>query len=665
MTDTALLATWVPQAVHLFWVIVWAALIVVLTVALFTLLLTRKGRSNPLRICVVLSLLVHALLAGYATTIEIVAATFQGEDEAIEIVVVAKSPQGTDVSDEEPQPWDQTSTEAIEPEISHVDRVAMSAFDVPSPAPLLEKPQAPLELLPVEVEPSTTGASDAVNEALAATDADTPEPEQIDAPAAAAGEAVEVVRPEVAELDRVETQEAEVKPGLPSEQPASPLLEASSILPKLAEVREADTPESAVSSADDILARAVAAAPAPLVALDASLPTASGEETSDTAEAESSPAPAPAAVHDLPAPYRLRTDPNRGELAERHGGGPEAQSAVDAALAWLASAQSEDGRWDVDHWAGGREGRIDGTDRHGAGARADTGVTGLTILAFLGAGHTHQQGDYQRTVANALTYLMRQQRSDGNLAGDARLYARMYCHGMAAFALSEAYAMTGDERLLPAAQRAIDYVVAAQDRRGGGWRYRPGDKGDTSQLGWQVMALKSAELAGIEIPSTTLTGIERFLRSVSTGRHGGLASYQPGRPASAAMTAEALVCRQFLGQSTNHRAADEAADYLVQRLPSSGRLNLYYCYYATLALHPLQDDRWSRWNSALQRSLIESQRTGGSSLRGPVAGSWDPDTVWGGHGGRAYTTAMATLCLEVYYRYAPTGESSPRAAWRR
>ena len=93
----------------------------------------------------------------------------------------------------------------------------------------------------------------------------------------------------------------------------------------------------------------------------------------------------------------------------------------------------------------------------------------------------------------------------------------MYSHAMAAFALSEAYAMTGDARLRDGVRRAVAYTVASQDVYGGGWRYRPGDPGDTSQLGWQWMALKSAELAGIPSGEPTRQGIIRYLRSVATG----------------------------------------------------------------------------------------------------------------------------------------------------
>jgi hypothetical protein len=144
--------------------------------------------------------------------------------------------------------------------------------------------------------------------------------------------------------------------------------------------------------------------------------------------------------------------------------------------------------------------------------------------------------------------------------------------------------------------------------------------------------------------------------------HGGLASYRPHERSTRPMTAEALVARQFLGMTPEHPTAKEAGDYLLDGLPSDEQINLYYWYYGTLAMYQLQGEHWTRWNAALQKTLIHRQVTAGN-----LAGSWDPDCIWGGYGGRVYSTAMATLCLEVFYRYLPLyGEPKPevRAARR-
>lgn len=350
----------------------------------------------------------------------------------------------------------------------------------------------------------------------------------------------------------------------------------------------------------------------------------------------------------LPQLYQQRTAVDRDRIATAHGGSPQTEEAVNRALRWLAANQELDGRWNPTRFGAGQETQTLGQNRGGAGAKADTGITALALLAMLGAGHTHQRGDYRTTVGRGLEFITSSQHGDGNLAGQAEPYAFMYCHGMATLALSEALAMSGDARLRPSVERAIGYTLRAQNRATGGWRYRPYDQGDTSQLGWQLMALKSAELAGLDFPTSTRQGIERFVASVSSGPQNGLASYRPGEAVSRSMTAEALLVRQFLGQPRQTPAFDEAGNYLLGELPGAGQRNYYYWYYGTLAMYQLQGEHWRRWNDALTSQLLNAQAAAGEN-----AGSWEPNDVWGGYGGRVYSTALATLCLEVYYRYLP------------
>lgn len=370
----------------------------------------------------------------------------------------------------------------------------------------------------------------------------------------------------------------------------------------------------------------------------------------------------------VPAIYRDRFSGDRLALARARGGDENTEAAARLALSWLAKAQSADGSWDASRYGSGQPVFEGGHDRRGAGIDADTGLTGLAVLAYLGAGHTHQSGEYKDVIADGLDFLLRAQaqHSDGSVVGNATKFARMYCHGMATLALSEAYSLTGDTQLKAPVRRAIDFTIDAQNPSSGGWRYGPlgtsVERGDTSQLGWQLMALTSAHYAKIPIPGQTWTRAGTYLNSVASGSYGGLAAYRPDerwRP-SAAMTAEALLCRMFLRQ-TNSKLTGEAAGYLMQKLPGSGRVNYYYWYYGTLALFHLHDGHWTRWNSAVKRQLVSLQRRDG-----PLAGSWDTDSVWGGSGGRVYTTALGALTLEVYYRYRPLNESrqTEHTAWK-
>lgn len=360
----------------------------------------------------------------------------------------------------------------------------------------------------------------------------------------------------------------------------------------------------------------------------------------------------------LPSTYTDRFAKDRDQLVEQRGGSAQTEQAVRAALGWLATAQSANGGWDASRYGAGSARVVLSQDRRGAGAQADTGVTGLALLAFLGAGHTHHGGAYTHEVASGLEYLRQRQRSDGSLYGEAQFFARMYCHSMATFAVCEALALTKDKRLEPMARAAVRYTLSMQHPTDGGWRYQRGDTGDTSQLGWQLMTLKSADLAGLKIPPTTWTRVDRFLRRVRRGHAGGLAAYRPNSAVSRSMTAEALFCRQLQEEQQigflSPAAIDEAVSSITTELPSAERRNLYFWYYATLALHRSQQqsanaaEAWENWNHALTTTLVTTQQGDGS---------WDDDTAWGGCGGRVYTTALSALCLEVYYRYQP--EASP------
>jgi len=272
------------------------------------------------------------------------------------------------------------------------------------------------------------------------------------------------------------------------------------------------------------------------------------------------------------------------------------------------------------------------------------------LLSLLASGHTHHEGMHRDTVRRGIDFLVRSQSDAGSLAGqgNGNIFDSMYCHGIATFALSEALGMTGDESLRGPVQRAIHFTLTAQDPKTGGWRYTPGMAGDTSQTGWQFMALKSAELAGLPMPESSRNSIMRFLQSVSSGRHRGLAAYRPGDEPTRTMTAEAILCWQFLGMAHNDPAGPEAGDFLLGDLPSAQHPNFYYWYYGTLASYQLQGDYWRQWNEALRRTLVASQHK-----EGPEAGSWDPDPLWGSYGGRIYSTSLGALCLEVYYRFLP------------
>lgn len=323
-----------------------------------------------------------------------------------------------------------------------------------------------------------------------------------------------------------------------------------------------------------------------------------------------------------------RSGATKDALLRGGGGNGESESAVALGLWWLARQQQPDGSW-----------IFDGTSRSEIDA-----ATGICLLPFLAAGQTHLEGDYQDTVANGLRFLMRRQNPDGSFNG-----LQLYAHAIPTISLCEAYGMTRQANIGQAAQKAIDYAVACQDPNGGGWRYKPLEKGDTSVTGWFVQALKSAKMAGLRVPDRCFQGATVFLNSVTSD--GAAYGYTDPTDARPSMTAVALLCREYLGWNPDTAPLQAGVAYLKQRQPpSSGLWDIYYYYYATQVVYFYGGPDWhSFWNPKMRDLLVDRQEKAGVNR-----GSWKADeTLTGTSGGRLLTTCLALLTLEVYYRYLP------------
>lgn len=325
----------------------------------------------------------------------------------------------------------------------------------------------------------------------------------------------------------------------------------------------------------------------------------------------------------------------RIEMVRKEGGTTLTEAAVARALRWLARRQRKDGRWELD-----------------GAIHSDVAGTGLALLPFLGAGQTHLVGRYKDTVSRGLGWLVNHQKKNGDLRGDSAANSGMYAQGQCAIVLCEAFLLSGDERLRDPAQKAVDFIVQAQ-YPDGGWRYEPNreaseKRGDTSVLGWQLMALQSARAAGLAVPEETLELAGQYLDRASSD-NGARYSYMRGEPPTATMTAEALLCRMYLGWTLEEPGLRAGIQALAEEAPPAiDSPNFYYWYYGTQAFHHVGGRRWEEWNLKLRDLLVNSQ-----DAQGPEAGSWPPQQQFDHAGGRIYTTSLAACTLEVYYRHLP------------
>ncbi|MEM6688025.1 MAG: hypothetical protein AAF664_01270 [Planctomycetota bacterium] len=344
--------------------------------------------------------------------------------------------------------------------------------------------------------------------------------------------------------------------------------------------------------------------------------------------------------------------------------GPRTEEAIENGLAYLKKIQNPDGSWSL--------------QGHGSGVmlQSDTAATGLCLLAYQGAGYTHLQHQYADVVGRGIDWMRRNQKSNGDLyVRENRISDQnvaLYSHGIAALAMSEAYGMTQDPEVRSVAQNALRFIEETQHQTRGGWRYTPQVTADTSVTGWMMMALKSGQLAGLEVSAGTYRGIDRWLLVAQGSPEGDRYRYNPyapdtprqrhGRKPTPTMTAVGMLMRMYSGWRRDRPAMQSAADYLLRYPPQMGTVespqrDAYYWYYATQVMFHMGGEYWKKWNQNLTPVLIDSQIKGGAEM-----GSWDPvrpvPDRWSPQAGRLYVTTMNLLNLEVYYRHLPIYEET-------
>ena len=357
--------------------------------------------------------------------------------------------------------------------------------------------------------------------------------------------------------------------------------------------------------------------------------------------------------------------PGRGGSRKMRGSGrgDVGEIAVLHGLEWLKNHQDPEGYWDCDGFSAQcKLNRCDGPGN----AMYDPGVSGLALLAFLGAGETDRYGSYKDTVKRGLRYLKQIQDPEGCI-GPRTTENFTYNHAIGALALTEAYGLTASPMMKQAAQSAIDFVHRCQNPYLA-WRYgvRPQDN-DTSVSGWMIMALKSAKTCGLRVDDAAFDGMGAWLEKVTEPEYGRVGyttrGTGPARPTdrmeafpadrSESLTAVGILSRIFLGEDPRKsETIQKGVDLCLKSLPvwdeASGAIDMYYWYYGTLALFQVGEEPFKAWNTAIREAVIDHQRKGATTDEN---GSWDPIGAWGREGGRVYSTALLVMCMEVYYRY--------------
>lgn len=369
------------------------------------------------------------------------------------------------------------------------------------------------------------------------------------------------------------------------------------------------------------------------------------------------------------------------------GGGAPSEAAVQAGLEWLRDHQNSEGFWDADNFML-EDVYTSAAPSTGPGNPVnDVGLTGLALLAFLGNNHTLNQGDYRQNVSRGIHWLKEVQDADTGLFGGEVGNPTLYNHAIASMAMGEAYYFSSQTPLLKGTMKSAVKVIVNAQNPYGAWRYslEPNGDNDTSITGWMVFALKTAKDNHMAINQQAFDGAEQWfgtMQDKNTGRvgyawgeGGGGPGSPPSRPShyidkfpaskSESLTAVALLSQIFMtdneevrrwSEHPNYDMMKKAADLVASKPPlwdeQDGSIDMYYWYYGTFAMNQWGGKHWNGWKKALEKALIPSQHRASDGNKDNFTGSWDPVGPWGEEGGRVYSTAICTLMLEVYYRYA-------------
>ena len=391
-------------------------------------------------------------------------------------------------------------------------------------------------------------------------------------------------------------------------------------------------------------------------------------------------------------PFGFRDAGGRIAALKDGGGSRGTEGTMDRGLRWLMRHQDKaSGAWNpVSYPANCDEDPKCEPGTRGTG-NSEVAMTGYAVLCFLGAGHDHKSaGRYKHTVEKGLAYLLSQVGADGRFTS-----ARNYEQGIAATALFEAYGMTQDPALKDACEKTLAVILdtQAQDPNakdaayaGLGWDYTKANpkRIDSSVSGWNVMALKSAAMAGFGDAKKGLDGAKVWLKraweaankaKMPEDAYGD--SWFPytwnatddsvqgtnGSNKAHDLTCVGMVCAAFLGHEAGDPMLETMANHVLkhQKPTSVAAYNSYYTYYNTLGMFQVGGEKWKEWNAAFSKLLMDMQVTG----QGCLDGSWNPTDGIGWHGsevGRVLSTTYAILNLQVYYRYKQTqgGKAAPR-----
>jgi hypothetical protein len=336
--------------------------------------------------------------------------------------------------------------------------------------------------------------------------------------------------------------------------------------------------------------------------------------------------------------------PGEGNAAVPNMITAETQRAIDHGLEYLARTQHENGAWGSNQYTG------------------NVAVTSLAALAFMAGGHQPGRGQYGKNVERALEYVLSKKSNDpkGFLysAGGSN-FGAMYSHGFGTLFLGEAYGMVSNrdlqKRVRETLEDAVTLIVKAQNTQQGGWRYdTTGSSADVSVTICQIMALRSARNAGLQVPKSVVEKCTKYVKECQNS-DGGFNYMKGARANSAFPRSAAGVVALYCAGVYEGPEIEKGLNYLLQfkpgaiggyqpRFPRGGMNEMHYFYgqyYAAQAMWTAGGRYWQEWFPAIRDELL-------ARARGSNSGAWSDPTVCADYG-----TAMACIILQLPNNYLP------------
>lgn len=352
----------------------------------------------------------------------------------------------------------------------------------------------------------------------------------------------------------------------------------------------------------------------------------------------------------VPETMRKRCSPeDRLQRLAQNGGTPACEDAVLKALRWLKGTQASDGSW---------------------GDKNKPAMTGLALLAYFGHCETPASPEFGESCLKAIVYLVNVAvKNNGKMASNFTENSWCYEHAIATYALGEAATFCKELKvevpsLMEMTEKAGQYIIDNQHKNGGwAYLYKKDDKAhtDVSIAGWQIQALKACSHADIKLKGMKgciSKGLEYLVSCQADNGGFGYTGKQPsGEHTYFSLTGVGMLCNQMWEKGARNEVR-KGAKYILENSKfdyGTKDSDLYAHYYESQAMINRGGEEWKAYNDMFRDQLLNNQDEDGSWKQPGFGGEFSGDGQ-----GKTYRTCLATLMLEVYYRFLTTGGGGAR-----